>query len=79
MDRDLTSFVVEHWQLLISAGIFGFIAVIAVTNLLRRARAVRARFNDQRAHLDAALGNMRQGLLMFNAEGRPRPLQSALR
>ena len=78
MDRDLTSFAVEHRQLLIPAGFFGFLAVIAAINLLRRARAVRARFNDQRAHLDAALGNMRQGLLMFNADGPPCPFQSAL-
>jgi diguanylate cyclase (GGDEF)-like protein/PAS domain S-box-containing protein len=70
MDPDLTSFAIEHWQLLIPAAIFGVLAVIAAINLLRRFRAVRARFSDQRAHLDAALGNMRQGLLMFNAEGR---------
>jgi diguanylate cyclase (GGDEF)-like protein/PAS domain S-box-containing protein len=70
MDRVFTSFAVEHWQLLILAGIFGFLAVIAAINLFRRLRAVRAQFNDQRAHLNAALGNMRQGLLMFNSEGR---------
>src|SRR5262249_56021852 len=31
---------------------------------------VDERFHDQGARLDAALNNMRQGLLMFDAEGR---------
>jgi diguanylate cyclase (GGDEF)-like protein/PAS domain S-box-containing protein len=70
MDRILTSVAVEHWQLTILVGIFFFLAGIAAITLFRRFRAVRARLTDQRAHLDAALGNMRQGLLMFNAEGR---------
>ena len=65
-----TSFAVQHWQLLTLAGIVCFLASIAAINLLRRFRAVRARLKDQRAHLDAALGNMRQGLLMFDAAGR---------
>jgi diguanylate cyclase (GGDEF)-like protein/PAS domain S-box-containing protein len=70
MDGVLASLAAEHWQLVILAGIFGVLAAVAAINLLRRLRAERARFNDQRAHLDAALGNMRQGLLMFDAEGR---------
>ena len=43
---------------------------IAILVLAMVATVVNARFQDQGSRLQAALDNMRQGLLMFDAEGR---------
>ena len=58
----------EHpWDLILATGTICFVASIAAIYLFYRARAALKRSS---LRLDAALNNMRQGLLMFDAGGR---------
>ncbi len=66
MDRVLSSLTVQsEWRLVVLAGALCFLAGLATCFF-----AYRARLGRQRARLDAALNNMRHGLLMFDAQGR---------
>src|SRR5262245_42816286 len=56
---------------LLLALVLGALALLGVRQLARHAPAGSARGeNDQQQQLDAAINNMRQGLLMFDAMGR---------
>jgi PAS domain-containing protein len=69
MDRVLSSLTVEgEWRLVVLAGTLFFLAGLAIG--LVACTVYRARLRRQRLRLDAALNNMRHGLLMFDAQGR---------
>ena len=70
MDRVLASLNVQpEWRLVVLVGALCFLA--GVTTCLAACFLVyRTRLRRQRVRLDAALNNMRHGLLMFDAQGR---------
>jgi diguanylate cyclase (GGDEF)-like protein/PAS domain S-box-containing protein len=70
MDRVLAGLIVQpEWRLVVLVGALCFLAGLA-TCLAVCFFVYRARLRRQRARLDAALNNMRHGLLMFDAHGR---------
>ena len=70
MDRVLAGLTVQpEWRLVVLVGAACFLAGLA-TCLAACFFVYRARLRRQRVRLDAALNNMRHGLLMFDAHGR---------
>jgi diguanylate cyclase (GGDEF)-like protein/PAS domain S-box-containing protein len=71
MDRVFTSFTVDHpWGLVLLAAAICLIVSLTAISRFYRARAARGQSYGSDVRLDAALNNMRQGLLMFDAEGQ---------
>src|SRR3954451_2575724 len=66
-----TSLSAEHnWGVVLLAAAICFIGSLTAIIFLYGARAARGQSYDDDIRLDVALNNMRQGLLMFDADGQ---------